>query len=47
MEMYLLNKKMKDYVNLFYSILEKLKIGMNLKISKKRLLLADFINIKR
>ena len=41
-----INKKMKDYVNLFYSILEKIEIWENLDKNKKIQLIADFINIK-
>ena len=41
-----INKKMKDYVNLFYSILEKLELWDNLNIQQKSTVLADFINIK-
>ena len=40
------NKKMKDYVNLFYSILEKVQIWENLDKNKKMKLIADLINIK-
>ena len=41
-----INKKMKDYVNLFYSILEKIEIWENLDKNKKIQLIADFINIR-
>ena len=41
-----INKKMKDYVNLFYSILTKIENWDNLNMSQKSLVLADFINIK-
>ena len=40
------NKKMKDYVNLFYSILEKIEIWGNLDKEKKIHLIANYINIK-
>ena len=40
------NKKMKDYVNLFYSILEKIEKWDELGNSSKLSLLAEFINIK-
>tara|TARA_Y100000996_G_scaffold351616_1_gene290952 strand:+ start:187 stop:660 length:474 start_codon:yes stop_codon:yes gene_type:complete len=39
------NKKMKEYVNLFYSILEKIENWNLLKNSKKIALFGDFINI--
>ena len=40
------NKKMKDYVNLFYSILEKIDKWENLKKKQKLDLISDLINIK-
>ena len=40
------NKKMKDYVNLFYSILEKIENWDSFDSSKKTKLLADLMNIK-
>ena len=40
------NKKMKDYVNLFYSILEKIENWDMLDTSKKTKLLGDLMNIK-
>ena len=40
------NKKMKDYVNLFYSIIEKIEIWEKLEKNEKILLLSNFINIK-
>jgi len=40
------NKKMKDYVNLFYSILEKTENWDIFDISKKKKLLGDLMNIK-
>ena len=39
------NKKMKEYVNLFYSILEKIENWDSLENSRKIALIADFINI--
>ena len=41
------NKKMKDYVNLFYTLLEKIEIWDNLDNSKKMILLSEFMNIKK
>ena len=40
------NKKMKDYVNLFYSILEKIENWDIFDRSKKTKLLRDLMNIK-
>ena len=40
------NKKMKDYVNLFYSILEKIENWDTFDRSKKTKLLGDLMNIK-
>ena len=40
------NKKMKDYVNLFYSILDKIETWNSLKKSNKIELISDFLNIK-
>ncbi|MDA9723511.1 ubiquinol-cytochrome C reductase [Candidatus Pelagibacter sp.] len=40
------NKKMKDYINLFYSILDKIEIWNSLEKSKKIVLISDFLNIK-
>ena len=40
------NKKMKDYVNLFYSILEKIENWDIFDISKKKELLGDLMKIK-
>ena len=39
------NKKMKDYVNLFFSIVEIVDKWENLEKSKKISLMADYINI--
>ena len=41
-----INKKMKDYVNLFYSILEKIEIWENLNQFDKLQLLNKYMNIK-
>ena len=40
------NKKMKDYVNLFYSILEKIENWDIIDTSKKTKLIGDLMNIK-
>ena len=40
------NKKMKDYVNLFYLILEKIEAWDNMDKSSKMSLFGEFINIK-
>ena len=40
------NKKMKDYVNLFYSILEQIELWDKLDKSSKMDLMTKFINIK-
>ena len=40
------NKKMKDYVNLFYLILEKIESWDNMDKSSKMSLFGEFINIK-
>ena len=40
------NKKMKDYVNLFYSILEKIESWENFDKVEKVALIAKFMNIK-
>ena len=40
------NKKMKDYVNLFFSILEKIESWENLDNIEKATLIAKFLNIK-
>ena len=40
------NKKMKDYVNLFYSILEKIEFWDTLDKYSKLSLMAKFLNIK-
>ena len=39
------NKKMKDYVNLFYTILEKIETWEILDKNKKIEMIANFINI--
>ena len=40
------NKKMKDYVNLFYLILEKIETWDNMDKTSKISLIREFINIK-
>ncbi len=40
------NKKMKEYVNLFYTILEQIEKWENLEKNKKIKILSDFMNIK-
>tara|TARA_Y100001970_G_scaffold288185_1_gene414821 strand:+ start:490 stop:963 length:474 start_codon:yes stop_codon:yes gene_type:complete len=40
------NKKMKDYVNLFYSILEKIENWETLSTDTKNNLIRNFMNIK-
>ena len=40
------NKKMKDYVNLFYSILDKVETWDNLEKSNKIELIRDLLNVK-
>ena len=40
------NKKMKDYVNLFYSILEKIDKWDHLKQNEKLIIMKDLMNIK-
>ena len=40
------NKKMKDYVNLFYSILDRIEKWSNLDKPIKMNLMRDFLNIK-
>ena len=40
------NKKMKDYVNLFYSILENIEKWESLKKINKNQLISDLMNIK-
>ena len=41
------NKKMKDYVNLFYSILEKIDTWDDVEKSNKIDLIADYMNIDK
>ncbi len=41
-----INKKMKNYINLFYSILEKIDKWDNLNQAKKSEILVNFLNIK-
>ncbi len=40
------NKKMKDYVNLFYSILENIETWTSLNFNKKKDVIGDLINLK-
>ena len=40
------NKKMKEYVNLFYSILEKIELWENFNKNKKIEIFSDLMNIK-
>ena len=40
------NKKMKEYVNLFYSILEKIENWENLEKNEKNILIGEYMNIK-
>ena len=42
-----INKKMKEYVNLFYLILEKIEIWDSLDKSQKTHLIADLMNIEK
>jgi cytochrome b pre-mRNA-processing protein 3 len=39
-----INKKMKDYINLFYSMIEKLHNWEELSITEKRIVLSFFLN---
>jgi len=41
------NKKMKEYVNLFYSIIDKIETWENLDIRSKGIILGDFLNISK
>ena len=40
------NKKMKEYVNLFFSILEKIEKWKSLNINEKKKTIGDLMNIK-
>ena len=40
------NKKMKNYVNLFYSILEKIDLWDNIDKATKKSIISEFVNIK-
>ena len=40
-----INKKMKNYVNIFHSILEKIQNWNNLDYLKKKTILLDFLNL--
>ena len=42
-----INKKMKNYVNTFYSILNKIEKWENLDIKRRNLIFEDFLNIKK
>ena len=42
-----INKKMKEYVNLFYSILEKIENWEKMEKKQKLFLIADLINIDK
>ena len=42
-----INKKMKEYVNLFYSILEKIEIWNDVDKSKKRTIISDLLNFSK
>jgi cytochrome b pre-mRNA-processing protein 3 len=39
-----INKKMKDYLNLFYSMIDKIHNWEDLSLEKKRSLLSNFLN---
>ena len=41
------NKKMKEYVNLFFSIIEKIEKWTNLDISDKQYIMCDLMNIDK
>ena len=41
------NKKMKEYVNLFYSILDKITNWNDIEKKQKMILIADLMNIKK
>ncbi len=41
------NKKMKDYVNLFYSILENIENWENSNVEKKNQIIRNYLNISR
>ena len=41
------NKKMKDYVNLFYSILENVETWENSNVEKKNQIMGNYLNISR
>ncbi len=42
-----INKRMKEYVNLFYSILEKVEIWKEIDLSKKRTIIKDLLNFSK
>jgi cytochrome b pre-mRNA-processing protein 3 len=39
-----INKKMKDYLNLFYSIIDKIDNWENLSLSRKELIISSFVD---
>ena len=41
-----INKKMKDYINIFYSILEKINSWDNLDVDAKSKILTNFLNFE-
>jgi len=41
------NKKMKEYVNLFFSIIEKVEKWNDLKIEEKQYIMCDLMNIEK
>ena len=41
------NKKMKEYVNLFFSIIEKVEKWNDLKIAEKQYIMCDLMNIEK
>jgi len=41
------NKKMKEYINLLYSIIEKIEIWDHLDLKSKNQIIADYLNINK
>ena len=41
------NKKMKEYVNLFYSIIEKIDLWENLEFNMRKDIMGNFLNITK
>tara|TARA_Y100000996_G_scaffold397328_1_gene364268 strand:+ start:322 stop:795 length:474 start_codon:yes stop_codon:yes gene_type:complete len=39
------NKKMKEYVNLFYSIIDKIEIWESLDVKKRSIIIENFLNL--